>query len=254
MFKPILITTPRTGSSVICHYLAQIAKQTANYQNNLTEYFDKAPWNNLHYRVFKHFGKNIIGLCTDERILRLNNYDGDINKNLISKFELIKNNEYNYMIKLIPYDYDNTILDWCMSNYKPIYLERKNKLAQLFSFMAMLTTKTSHYDESSTSSISKINFNLKFLNIFDKIQTQYSFYKTKYPGPVLVYEDLFDKEFTVDILIKRLNIDNVDLALIEKHITRKTLYESYDWDILVENKQEYKNNKMLVDTMLEKWK
>jgi hypothetical protein len=92
MFKPILITTPRTGSSVICHYLAQIAKQTANYQNNLTEYFDKAPWNNLHYRVFKHFGKNIIGLCTDERILRLNTYDGDINKNLISKFELIKNN------------------------------------------------------------------------------------------------------------------------------------------------------------------
>ena len=97
-------------------------------------------------------------------------------------------------------------------------------------------------------------FNLKFLNIFDKIQTQYSFYKTKYPGPVLVYEDLFDKEFTVDILVKRLNIDNVDLALIEKHITRKTLYESYDWDILVENKQEYKNNKVLVDTMLEKWK
>lgn len=252
-FSPLLVTTPRTGSSIICHYLGQIGRQSADYQNNLFEYFDLAPWNNLQYKVFKHFNKNIIGLETNENIVSLAPNTFDASTSLDFKFQQLKNNDFKYMIKIIPYKINLEILDYCNKNYDFIFLERKNKLNQLLSFMAMVDTKISHYRPDTTKIVKGFKFDFKLVKILDLVMQEYKQVKLNYSGPTIYYEDIFTPEFNFTKLLSALKLDiPLNHELI---VPLNTVASPYKLPIeeLISNKNDYLSHKQEINEYLRQW-
>lgn len=253
-YSPILITTPRTGSSLLTHYLAQIGKQTANYQNNLSEFFDNAPWNNLRFKQFKYFGKKIIGLETNQQIIKLEKNAYDSLNDIEYKFNMLKENEYKYMIKIIPYMLDPKIIQYCFENYNFVYLERRDKFRQLLSYMSIIDSKISHYDINSKEKILKIRFDTNIVGVLDKLYKEYFKIKNQYPGPVLFYEDIMVPDIKLKNIIEELNINEpIDFRMIEMHSTRTSIYNDIDLENLIENKDDYLKYKTEIKEMIDSW-
>lgn len=254
-FSPLLIATPRSGSSLVGHYLSLIGQQTANYQNNLYEYFDTAPWNNARYGVFKLFGKNIIGLATQEKILSLADNSGDFYSTNEYKFMLLKNNDYKYMIKIFPYNFDQEIAAWCSKNYNFVYLQRRDKLKQLLSYMAMRHHKITHYEANSSYLIGPFKFDFDIFKIFNKIYLDYKTFKSTYQGIELFYEDICQPSFNLDRLISSCvpDVSKIDKSKISDFGLRPSKYLDSDLENLIINQKEYHDQKSYIQDIISNW-
>ena len=243
--RPIIITTHRTGSTLICELLFNIAAQRFKYKNNLDEYFTITTLYNSDYQKVN----GIIRIVSRERTSfdrQQATYDSDNVKltalklsnrlTILNRIELLRNDP-NYMIKLFSSDFTNEILDFVVSTYDLIYLERKDKLKQFLSFMGLVQTNVAHYTKDSSSAVNQIVYDAKWAKEFIRLDKQYQDFKRAHSGKILYYEDFVElgSDETALIQLLDLPVENIKKKTIN---TVPTPYIA-DLEDLIVNKDEW---------------
>lgn len=244
-FSPLLVTLPRSGSTIVCDLLAKIGKHTANYKNNLNEFFE-TKIDNEGYGTFIHFDQLIIGRV--KYIEDLKNTKIKINKDLHKqyidqiteeRFNLLKQHyPKKYMIKLFPNHGNIEILKWLYENYDFIYLERNDKLRQILSYQAAESNNTFLHHSNSAEIISKFYFDHNRFKRFMEGIVMYNNIKNNFPGKTLIYEDIIDNP-NEQCLLKKLNLNYPDISNTLSFHTRKVYYKDHDLENLIINKDEW---------------
>jgi len=229
--RPIIVTTPRSGSTLITDLLGNLAKQHSGYKNTLQEYFTITELYNPEYSRI-----NDIVYCT--KLDRKLEFWYDNKRDEILKRLALVNNDHNYMIKLFSEDIEPEVQTMIDDNYDIIYLERRDKLSQYISYMNMIGTNIAHHTVDSKS-IGKIIYWTKFRDEFIRINDNYFKYKKNHPSkyPTIYYEDFIEQGSDEDSLIRLLNLD----IKVYNKLSVKTIPTPYESELesLILNKQEW---------------
>jgi len=239
--NPILITTPRTGSTLISDLLFNLHKD--KYKTNLWEFFsvDSITKNtygfkngNLqrlsHERPYKQWWS------TSQREIRL------------QRLEMLKSDQKN-MIKIMAHGTEPEILDFVKSNYDIIFLERKNKIQQFLSWTTMVQHRKRHYGVEEVDSIESIQYDPEHTTQFIKIIQPYFKIKKEITGKIIYYEDFIENGANEAALIKLLNLPIIDYKpmVIE---TKPTPYKD-EIEKIILNKEEWFSNKEKIELEIE---
>lgn len=227
--KPILITTPRTGSNIICEKIYNISKLNFNYVSNLNEFFNI---NDIIQK--KYFLKDSIIQQTEAIRVYKNWAKGEKINIQLERLEMLRANS-NYMIKMFPINIHPAVEEFVTKEYDLIFLERKNKIKQFLSYLALFSEpKQAHNEKNNSYIVKKINFRYERLNEFLWIQAQYEKFKEKYKGKTIFYEDL-ENSMTEENLAYLLNLKKLNIVNYETRFT-KTEYEK-DIELIIENNE-----------------
>ena len=243
--RPIIITTPRTGSTLVCELLFNIAAHRFKYKNNLGEYFTITTLYKANYQKVNGLIRSMDGQRSDYDRSKAT-YDSDDIKltalklaersTILHRIELLRNDPL-YMIKLFSSDFTPEVLDFVTKTYDMVYLERKNKVKQFLSFLGLVQTNTSHYTKESPRAVLKIIYDTKWAKQFVQLDKLYQDCKHQHPGPVLYYEDFIAAGADESALIELLDLSVTGI----KNKTIQTVPTPYTTDIedLVVNKEEW---------------
>lgn len=233
--RPIIVTLPRTGSTLITELLGSIAMEHYGYKNILQEYFSI---NTLYRQIFERNSDDVIVSTYFNRVFGNYFTSQQIELEKIKRINLI-GNDYQYMIKLIVHGPIGMPLQNFIKNYDIIYLERKDKLRQYISHMHMSGTNIAHYTKNSKN-IKQIVY---WKNLRDDFLTShkiYHEYKKLNPSkyPILYYEDFIAHGSDRQALIKLLNLD-ITVDNNYKVNTVPSPYISENIEDLILNKKEW---------------
>lgn len=211
MFKPILITTPRTGSSLICQLLGDIARHTSDYKNDLQEFYTIEPGYEAIYEQASVFNEQIITVKSYREVSAHPLwYGSEDNKRqmVLDRTEMLVSNQYRYMIKLFPGALMNDgIRNAVFPRYDPVYLQRQDLLQQYLSSMYLRGPNLQfHYQSGQTAEAKEINFNYKHFVNFKNTLLLYKKVKERYPGPTIFYEDVVQHKNQHQALADILNV------------------------------------------------
>jgi hypothetical protein len=240
--KPILIASPRTGSTIIGKQISNLAEQWWGYKNYLHEYFSigsliKTEVKNIKGTLHCVF----LGYVTEpwcensekERIRRRDLLDG----------------KTEYLIKLLPGNFDSWIVDWVEDHWDPIFLERRNKLDQLLSYIAYRSTNVAHYHKHSNNVVNEFEYKWKWADEFIWALQKYYQIKSELKGPTIYYEDWFDEGADQAALIKLLNWPQKDYKLMSP-LGKPTPYTNIP-EYLISNKDEWNKDKSVIISRLD---
>jgi hypothetical protein len=233
--KPILITEPRTGSTLFCQMLGNIAKQHFGYKSNLNEVFTVDPLYKSGYEkvdgVVRSTGREVAGYqwyesAREEKLKRLALFD----------------NDNNYMIKIFPFDMEHAEVEikQFVNQYDIVYLERRDKLTQLISFLGMTHNRVSHFRTGSSRTINEIHYDKTWTKFFIKSAQLYKQFKFENLNnhPVVYYEDFMALGGDESAIIQLLNLP---LTVNDKEVlkTMPTPYSESNIESLITNKEEW---------------
>lgn len=235
--KPILVSTPRSGSTIVAEKLFNIAKDNFNYIDNLDEFFNitsvmKTDFIFIENKIKKRYSERVFtNWCNNKKELQL------------QRLEMLKKNS-NYLIKYFPFDIDPEVENFVVNTYDIIFLERKNKIEQFLSFLGLFSEKRySHNTISNSYVIEKLKYDRDILNSFIYIIQQYNNFKRKYEGKTLFFEDITKIEINeknisnlLNLNVNENNIKNYKSSLI------RTFYKD-DPEKIIENYEEWENDK-----------
>jgi len=243
-FAPLIITTPRTGSTPVCELLANIGRYTADYKNNLGEFFNLLIYDRekktykidtLVYDKFSHFTDSILGVINRRMKLHPDSVTKEYaRERVMERVELLKENNNLYMIKIFPFNVDTQVLSWLHQTYDFVYLERRNKLEQVLSYQSAVYHKKYHYSVADSTVVGEFEFNYEQFELFHLRCQEYKNIKSMFSGSTIYYEDLVDS-LTEDRLIDLLDLD----IKIDKKLTlptRKLSYKTQNLEDLIINK------------------
>jgi hypothetical protein len=247
--KPIIIvTTPRTGSTVVCEILGNLLIQHNGCKNVLYEYFDVST-------AFKCEYENVNNILYIKDYIR---FSGNV-KWYKSQLEhvtgqIVKlNGEYNYLMKYMPsvtqYGVAEIIDTFIMENYDIVYLERKDKLRQLISYLGVTQRSVPHYTNKSDFPFyskdktvdRKIIYNHLESELFIKNYQKYKQFKNTHISkyPVIYYEDFLQRgandKALIDILqlpidtYKPTDVTTIITPYVESNLEDQIL-NRVDWD------------------------
>ena len=214
--RPLIITTHRTGSTLICELLFNIAVYNYKYKNNLDEYFTITTLYDTVYSNVNGIIKHISTKRTEYN-RACATYENDFNNitrlqdlkypEVLERIRLLEN-DLNYMIKLFPTDFKKEVLDFVTKNYNIVYLERRDKLKQFLSFLGLVQTNIAHYTNDSTPAVNRIMYDSKWATKFICMDGMYHTLKRQYPSniPTLYYEDFIAEGADENALIKLLDL------------------------------------------------
>jgi len=244
--NPVLFTTPRTGSTLICSLLADIFDK-----KNLNEFFRDYPINyqktngivvGESFKEILHSGPPWLGNFKDEQLRRL---------------DLIKGN-YSYIFKLFGDPLEPEILTEIKNNYDIIFLERKNKIRQILSFSLLVKNNTTHY----TKHDKKINSIIYKPWVAKYIIDNYTLYK-KFKSELssnfttIYYEDFIEQGANHSALLSLLKLPieyKSNIRINDNWIHKDsapTPYSSDNLEDLIVNKKTWLRDK---ENILEKLK
>ena len=251
--NPFIVTTPRTGSTVICYLLGEIAKHKWGYKHTLFEYFNISPADkNWRYDVDvdgivqwrpRQPGDSPFWETQDERAsLILNRMKSMTGAN-------------RYMVKAFP-DHLTTncvVFDELQKRYQFVFLERRDKIAQFLSVCSKRATGKPHYAVTDIEVADKLEFAIPALDSFVKQIQEYKVMKAMFPeSPVLVYEDFMAAGGDQQALISLLQLQECDTIPIIPMVTKPTPYVVDDLERLFINPQEWKRHETRVKEILHK--
>ena len=211
MFKPILITTPRTGSSLVCQLLGDIARYTSDYKNDLQEFYTIEPGYEAIYKQASVFGEQIITVKSYREVSTHPLWYGsedNIPQMILERTEMLMSNPHRYMIKL----FADTLMNESIRNavfprYEPVYLQRQDLLEQYLSSMYLQGPNLQfHYRPGQIAKAKEINFNYKHFIHFKNTLLMYKKVKERYPGQTIVYEDVVQHKNQHQALADILNV------------------------------------------------
>jgi LPS sulfotransferase NodH len=231
MKNPIIITTPRTGSTVICNLLHNIAKQKYGHKNNLSEYFI------VNTIDFAYNSKNVDYIDNGIKIVRIEGLldrSKSVEEIIHKRLQTLKSNPL-HTIKAFASDLTPDVKKFIIDTYDPIYLERKDKLEQFLSFASIKHNKKTHYDKDSTDTVKEFKIGATQIKPFVNLIKQYNELKIEKPGITLYYEDFMEAGGDQNALLTLLNIDGEGLS----DCSIQTKPSPYDgkYEDLVINKQ-----------------
>jgi LPS sulfotransferase NodH len=237
--KPIVITTPRTGSDLFCKILGNLSQQHFNYKNILYEFFTISP----HWREeFVKENNTIIckNFCHDTSYKwnDINSWYDSAREEKLKRLELLKD-DTNYLIKIYPVDLEDEINE-VIKQYDYIYLERKNKFKQLLSILAATHTKLYHFNKNDNFKIEEIYYDKKLVDIFFTTLEKYKKFKEDHPSvyPVVYYEDFIANGANEDFIIKLLNLPITKYQSLD-HTRIPSQYSAENIEDLILNKSEW---------------
>lgn len=230
--KPIIITTPRTGSTLLCEMLTA----SLGLKNNLNEFFFTTHRGYNSYYVEDDIIQVTDGFLTDECMWA--NSASDIHAERLGLFKT--HEPTDYMIKLHSYDLLSPGVVEFIRNYDTtIFLERRSISDQILSYCAMMQDfktgdKFHHTPESAP--IKSIHFDPLFGKEILIMMKLYDRFKRRYKGNsvTIIYEDFIKNPD--EYLSKLLNID---AKSDHSFNTIKTKYASSNLEELVDNKDEW---------------
>lgn len=247
--SPILIATPRSGSTLICAMLGKIATTHLGYSGVLDEYFSIFNYYKRTHQVDKN--NNIYLKYIESRIPWLPTLE-EKEQEVQRLVDQLSITDKMYMIKLMPKQLLSlgkasvNIRELCVSKYNfRVFLERRDKFKQFLSYLAMTSTGIAHYSTNSNYSVSEISFNYKTYETFRMFLGMYNTCKLLIPDHnVLVYEDFIDAGNNISALVDLLKLPEHCKNTEFMPVTTAVPYKSIDIESLISNKQDwykYKN-------------
>ena len=233
MIKPILFTTPRTGSTLITMLLGNIAIQQCEYKNTLHEYFTITSMYESHYK------KNRNGITTQVSQIQKNYKWFDSERTIrLNRLKLL-DNDYNYMIKLFSSDIEPEIEHMITQHYDIVYLERRDKIKQLLSWLHLIKSSVAHYHLKNNLSIGQIIYDPKLTNILLLIIEKYYEFKKTHPSKfsTIYYEDFMNADNKELFLLNNLGLSNINH--VYKKINTKPSPYKRDPETLIRNVNEW---------------
>lgn len=197
MLKPLIIATPRTGSSVFCYHLFQLAKKNWGFESSLAEFFLQT-WVEETNGEIKYSPPYYYVLENNSVIHRRKNDefkdDSIATSSREQKLHLLSQCRDVHLIKIIAHQISDVALEFFKNrNFTPFYLHRRNKLEQFLSFSACKNHKKWQFrkDDPPVTGIwyERENFELFLENLvrFDDIR------KNKFiTGFDIYYEDFIN--------------------------------------------------------------
>lgn len=229
--KPIVITTPRSGSNLFCQMLGNLAKQHYGYKDNLYEVFTVIP-------LFKGGFIKVDGCIKSTGIERTGvKWYESAREEKLKRLQLFEN-DHNYLMKVFPSDLEPEIEDMIHNNYDCIYLERKDKVGQLLSLFGLFQTNVSHHKDNSKQ-INEIYYDKKITEDFIAAVAKYNRFKASCPSkyPTVYYEDFIANGGNELAVIQLLNLP-ISVYIPEQAATIPTPYLS-NIESLIVNKDEW---------------
>jgi len=248
--KPVIIvTTPRTGSTVICEILGNLLMQHNGCKNVLYEYFDVSTAFKCEFAV-------INGVMSITDYIRFGNSYKWCNsqKEYISDQIFRLTGEYNYLIKYMLSESDQEasklIEQFITEHYDIVYLERRDKIKQLLSYLVLTQTKIAHYANQASKFYGKnaaynqkIVFNHLETELFIKYHKKYQTFKNAHPTkyPIIYYEDFIALGSNDSALINILKLP-IDTYTPTSVSTIPTPYIANNLEDQILNKVDWGNN------------
>jgi hypothetical protein len=243
--NPVLIATPRTGSTVMVKMLYNIARHKFGSKNYLNQYLTVTP----HYR--EKFDK-VDGVIQSLSYVREKNkfledhlYRDTITKNRLKLLE----GDTKYTTKVFTQDFNGETYEFFKKHFDFIFLERRDKLTQLLSFCTMM--ETNKFEYRPTEEINNGYFSFSECMTFFGLMMHYTKIKNLNPNaPVIFYEDFMAKGGNTPALLDLLGLPVEDIPKAIKIDTIPTPYQTNIEDILV-NKAEWLAAKPTIIKLLE---
>lgn len=241
--KPFLITTPRSGSTLIQAMLFNIAKQTSNFKADLIE-----PWTITE--LFKPTYTVSNGTVQLERMERVGHkWFNNRRAEKLKVIDLIKDDP-SYMMKLFPVDIEPEI-EMIMNDYDVICLERNDKVHQMLSWVLLWETNKSHYKVDDTGVIKSFTYNRFHATEFIRHLEHYKKFKDTHKNyKILYYEDFINEGANEAALCKLLNIEyNITPMQIK---TKPTPYANKIENLII-NKKDWLEDKPFLLKEIQKY-
>ncbi len=255
--KPLVISTPRTASTILTTKLFNIARDNWGYVTNLGEYFSVDRVIESNY-VLKN---NKIVKNVHDRVYR--KWWDDKYKIQVERLELIKSYPNN-MIKVHPFDLPDDIEKFIIQNYDLIFLERKNKINQFLSYLGLFSElKLSHYKTNEPQpqitsfyySKEHLNDFIYILQCYDKFKNTYKNFLSNLHGNKLdidyflnkrtfIYEDEWYNA-SEEQLAEKLSLGISEIKNYHNE-SLKTKYANNDLESLIINRSEWEKDKHLL--------
>lgn len=209
--KPILFAPPRSGSTIIGELLGNLAEQLWNSKGYLGEFFN----------VNQNLVTEAKILPNGRLYLQRNQYVDrpwclDISKERLGRKALV-DKDPNYVIKFLIGQVEPWTKDWVIEHeYTPIFIERKDKVNQLISFLTANQTNQWYYHKSRSNDVVKqIIYDEECALRFIWILREYKQFKNQFENSITIeYEDFMDKggnqKALVDILRIRLPYNEIE--------------------------------------------
>jgi hypothetical protein len=228
--KPfIILTTPRTGSTVATNLVYNLTKSSVGYKGNLWEFFSVDQLTHNTYEIINgtvvrtsHSKPNAIWWTESVDSIRL------------KRLEMLKYN-HRYMIKLFPGHCHTEIIDFIKPRFNVIFLERKNKIHQILSILSLMQTNKPHYLTDDVDKINSIMFDKTIVDSVIGKLTQYYQIKSTLTGKTVFYEDFVKYGFSEETLKKQLNLSITDYVPMNIP-TKATPYSDKNPENLIINK------------------
>ena len=243
--NPIIVTTPRTGSNLVCEMLWSVSKENFGHKNNLYEYFTVT---DLYKCTFKKVD-DCIKIDKFERTKQV--WFESRRDEMLKRLSLLQD-DHRYTIKLFPTELEPEIVETIQDHYDIIFLERRDKVRQLLSFCTMVLTNTSHY-KSKEKVVDQVIYDAKLAKIFFEMLDDYYAFKEKNVGPTLFYEDFIEQGGDEAALIKLLNWSVKSSVKFNPRFV-PTPYINDNIEDMVVNKEEWLRDREKIITQLSKFK
>lgn len=220
--NPVIVATQRTGSTLICWLLHEIARRQFKHKGMLGEYFDVDPKRQTDY-VVDELSRIIQG-----NTRRLDTpwwtTQRELEEGRARKLDMLKKCG-NHTFKIFPDHFSNAIISYLKNNYDFVYLERRDKKQQMLSVMAMHHYKTAHYYKNNYTVIGKFNFDPLVYKYWYGTLLKYEAIKQTQPGIVLYYEDFINAGGDIRALISLLKLTGCEDIPNPAIPSRPSLYQ-----------------------------
>lgn len=228
--NPIIVTTPRTGSNLVCEMLWSVSRENFRHKNNLYEYFTVTDLYKCTYKKVE----NCIRIDQFERVKQA--WFNTRREEMLKRLALLED-DYRYTMKVFPTELEPEILDTIQEHYNIIYLERQDKVRQLLSFSTMMLTNTSHY-KTAEKPVDRVIYSATLTKMFFHMLEGYYKFKKANAGPTLYYEEFIQAGGNEDALITLVKLPAVNSTKIDPRFV-PTPYVSNNMEDMIVNKDEW---------------
>jgi hypothetical protein len=247
--SPVLITTPRTGSSLMVRQLFNIAKHYWGCQSLLYEYFNINP----NYRVITKTIDNILYYDRTARSVS-ENQSIDKNQEIVNRIKILTASPSNtYLFKIHAADISDSVYDFLIEKkYNIVYLHRHNKLEQLLSFLSAFDNNVWLHRNRDTE-IKKFKYNKKVLEIFLNHLDKFFEIRNKLPGVDIYYEDYVELGSNENAIMQLLEIKSSQPIDLQNYNIIPTPYSDHNKELLIVNYQQWCQDRSSVIEQLNKY-
>ena len=244
--NPVLIATPRSGSTVVCKLLFNIAHYKFGSKAYLNQFLTISP----HYKETFKKENNLI--VRDYYIREKDKFFNDyVNRAFLTKRRItLMKDDVKYTTKIFTLDFVPETYKFFNEHFDFVFIERRDKLQQLLSFSTMMTTNKHEFTDGEKF-VGNTYFSIEHALVFIMQQAHYLKIKKLNPkAPVIYYEDFMELGGNTQALQILLNLPIEDIPETIKVDTIPTPYISNLEDLLI-NKDEWLSHKNTIKELLE---